>query len=77
MLAFLSSDDIDPIQWIFIHNMDGMKDGISALSISRLTLNMWLAALILGLLMVLAKKDGLVPSGKAPRHLRDDLLLHP
>ncbi len=62
-MPFLSAEVADPIQWIFIHNMDhGL--GPSWLGLSKLTLNMWLAALVLGLMMWLAKKDGFVPSGK-------------
>lgn len=61
MLAFLSAEVSDPIKWIFIHNMDVPMGPIG---ISKLTLNMWLSAVLLGLMMFLARKDGLVPSGK-------------
>ena len=60
MFAFLSSEVSDPIQWIFIHNMD---DRMGPLGLSKLTLNMWLAGLILTLLLMLTKKDGGAPKG--------------
>ncbi|MFT7617924.1 MAG: F-type H+-transporting ATPase subunit a [Planctomycetota bacterium] len=60
MFAFLSSEVTDPIQWIFIHNMD---DAMGPLGISKLTLNMWLAAGILTFLLWKVKKDQGAPTG--------------
>ncbi len=60
MFAFLSSEVTDPIQWIFIHNMD---DKMGPIGISKLTLNMWLAAAILIFLLWKTKKDGGAPTG--------------
>ena len=57
MPAFLAAEVSDPIQWIFIHNMDDKVGPLSSLGISRLTLNMWLAGGILTLLLFLARKD--------------------
>lgn len=62
MLTFLSGEKTDPVQWILVHNMDAPFYGPAG--ISRLTVNMWLAAGILILLLVLTKKDSPLPTGR-------------
>lgn len=60
-IPFLAGgENVDPIQWIFIHNMD---ESMGFLGISKFTLNMWVAFGLLALMLAASKKDGAVPSG--------------
>ena len=64
LLPFLTGDAGNPIAEIFAHNMDHPMVHLGPVSITKFTLNMWVAAGILALALAKADKKTMVPKGR-------------